>query len=202
MRRKIVSVTPKTFANSGFECCTCTRWEGIPKSGNVQQMQQLKAENMRRIIKKWGVCGKLVYVDNEAVAFAQYGPAEFWQGINNFSACHVSEDAIFLACLYVLPYAQGRGLGKVLLQSIEASLIKKRVKAIEVLTTRDDHHPPGPIEFYLQNGFRIEREDPRFPLLRLELKSLASWHANIQFALDGLKIPVKSRASAPASPAI
>ncbi|MDI6715603.1 MAG: GNAT family N-acetyltransferase [Actinomycetota bacterium] len=195
MRRRIIPVTPKTLERSGLKCWSCTHWE-TADSVAAGQGQNIKAKQLRRIIKASGECGKLVCVGDKVLAYSQYGPAEFWQGTKRFSSGPVSSDAILLTCLYVLPYAQGNGLGRVLLQSIEASLVKRRVRAIEVFATRRDEHPPGPIEFYLQNGFYILRDDPQFPLLRLELKTLVGWQINIQFALDGLKIPARVRSGA------
>jgi ribosomal protein S18 acetylase RimI-like enzyme len=140
----------------------------------------------------------MIYVENEALAYAQYAPAKFWPGAQRFST-PVSDDAYLLTCLYVLPYARGRGLGRVLLQSVEASLVKRKVKAIEAFASRSAEHALGPIEFYLQNGFYIVRDNPQFPLMRLELKALVGWQINLQFTLDGLKIPAQRRAGASAS---
>ncbi len=198
MRRKIVPATPKSLARTGLTCRECTRWESTSDKGDVRST---KAQSMSRIIKEWGECGKIVYLDKEAVAFAQYGPAKYWPGLKRFPSGPISEDAVFLACLCVLPYAQGRGLGRVLLQSIEANMVKRKIKAIETFATRGTAHPPGPIEFYLQNGFYILRNDPHYPLLRLELKTLVGWQINIQFALDRIKIPARG-ASAPTSTSI
>ena len=176
----------------------CVDWEGVLEKGDARQRQCAKEEHMRRAIKSWGECGKIVYIDNKALAFAQYAPPEFWHGVRRYPSGPVSDDAVLLSCLYVAPQARGRGLGRVLLQSIEAGLVKRRVKAIEVFATTDNQHPPGPIGFYLQNGFYIIRDDPHFPLLRLELKALVGWQINIQFALDGLRFPAR-RVGAPAS---
>ncbi|MHB8840472.1 MAG: GNAT family N-acetyltransferase [Candidatus Aquicultor sp.] len=198
MRRKIVPVTPKTLLRSGLECSSCTRWEGLPAETDPGRAHEAKSDRMRRLIRECGACGKMIYVDNEALAYAQYGPARFFPGAQRFST-PVSDDAYLLTCLYVRSYARGRGLGRVLLQSVEASLIKRKVKAVEAFATRDEKHALGPIEFYLQNGFYIVRDDPQFPLMRLELKALVGWQINIQFALDGLKIPAHRRTGAPVS---
>lgn len=198
MRRKIVPVTTKSLARSGLECVTCARWERS-SDVNPADAQRIKEERLRRIIKVWGECGKIVFVDGVALAYAQYGPAKFLPGAQRFTAGPVSDDAIFLACLNVVPEARGKGLGRVLLQSIEANLVKRRVKALETYAARGHAYPPGPIEFYLQNGFHIVRDDPYFPLMRLELKALVGWQINVQFALDGLKIPAARQAPAPST---
>lgn len=199
MRRKIVSATPKMLVQSGLKCGMCTDWEGISGQSD-ERSQRAKARCMRRTMKSWGECAKLVYVDNKALAYAQYAPAEFWPGAGCFVSGPVSDDAVLLACLYVLPQGRGGGLGKMLLQSVEAGLVKRKVRAIEVFAAKSDTYPPGPIDFYLKNGFFIFRDDPHFPLLRLELKALVGWQVNIQFTFDGLRIPTRGRTTAPALP--
>jgi GNAT superfamily N-acetyltransferase len=197
MRRKVVSVTPKTLQQSGLKCAACLKWEGLSLSDD-EQIRSKKTELARQAIKTWGEFGKIAYVGNQALAYAQFAPPEFWPGAGRFSANQVSDDAILLTCLNVEPLARGRGLGRVLLQSVEASLVKRRVKAIVTFTTRGEGNPPGPIEFYLQNGFYILKDDPKIPLLRLELKTLVGWQINIQFALDKIKIPTRAIVAPPA----
>jgi len=199
MRRKIVPATPKSIERSGLKCWPCTRFECITEDNDPVKRGRVKTESMRRMIREWGECGKIVYVGNEALAYAQYGPAGFWMGADRFLPSKISKDAIYLTCLYVVPYARGKGLGRVLLQSIEAGLVKRKVRAIETFATRSDDRPPGSVEFFLQNGFYILRDDPEHPLLRLDLKVLVGWQINIQFALDRLKIPSGRPASAPMS---
>lgn len=201
MRRKIISATPQRLLESGLPCASCVRWEESLTGGNLKadetQRIEAKTQHLRHIIDEWGEFGKLIFVEHEAVAYAQYGPAQLYPASSNMPVGPVSDDAVLLACLYVMPFAQGRGLGRVLLQSIEAGLVRRKMKAIEVFATRDSNYPPGPIEFYLQNGFYIIREHPTTPLLRLELKALVGWHINVQFALDRLKIPAAARIGVP-----
>jgi GNAT superfamily N-acetyltransferase len=197
MRRKVIAVTAKTLEQSGLECASCLRWEGIQCANNTEK-QTVKAEYMRKIIKEQKEFGKIVCVGGQTLAYSQYAPAEYWPGIIGLKAGAVSDDAVLITCLTVQPLARGRGLGRVLLQAIESGLVKRRVKAIEVFVTRGGDYPPGPIEFYLQNGFYILRDDPKYPLLRLELKTLVGWQINTQFALDRLRIPQRAVVAPPA----
>jgi hypothetical protein len=49
-------------------------------------------------------------------------------------------------------------------------LRKRGVKAVETFARKNNpNNPSGPVEFYLKNGFRVLRDDPEFPLMRLEL---------------------------------
>jgi len=64
----------------------------------------------------------------------------------------------------------GRGLGSLLLQSIIKDLKARELKALETFARKNNpSNPSGPMKFYLKNGFRVFRDDPEFPLMRLEL---------------------------------
>ncbi len=57
-----------------------------------------------------------------------------------------------------------------MLRAILEELRGRRVAAVETFARKGSaENPSGPVEFYLKHGFRILREDPEFPLLRLEL---------------------------------
>jgi hypothetical protein len=43
-------------------------------------------------------------------------------------------------------------------------------EAVETFARKNNpNNPSGPVEFYLKNGFRVLRDDPEFPLMKLEL---------------------------------
>lgn len=69
---------------------------------------------------------------------------------------------------------RGLGLGNQLLQSIIDDLRGRGIKAVETFARKGRaENPSGPVEFYLRNGFRIYKDDPQFPLIRLELKGIS-----------------------------
>jgi hypothetical protein len=44
------------------------------------------------------------------------------------------------------------------------------IRAVETFARKgQEDNPSGPVEFYLRNGFRVFRDDPEYPLMRLEL---------------------------------
>ncbi len=91
-------------------------------------------------------------------------------------------DSIFLGCIYVMPEYRNLGVGKKLLMSIEKDLIKDKIGSIESIGKRlnDDmdleeyiNSPIIPVKFLIKNGFYIKKNDNLFPLLRLDLNSIA-----------------------------
>jgi GNAT superfamily N-acetyltransferase len=62
------------------------------------------------------------------------------------------------------------GLGSMLLKSIITDLRKRGIKSVETFVRRGHpNNPSGPLEFYLKNGFKIYKNDPEFPVVRLDL---------------------------------
>jgi len=88
-----------------------------------------------------------------------------------YSSGPPSGDAVLIPCFFIAQKKyRERGLGKQLLQSIIEDLRKRGFKAVETFARKNNpNNPSGPVEFYLKNGFRVLRDDPEFPLMRLEL---------------------------------
>ena len=81
-----------------------------------------------------------------------------------------------------MPESRNLGVGKKLLMSIEKDLIKDKIGSIESIGKRlnDDmdieeyiNSPIIPVKFLIKNGFYIKKNDNLFPLLRLDLNSIA-----------------------------
>ncbi|MBC7220700.1 GNAT family N-acetyltransferase [Candidatus Bipolaricaulota bacterium] len=126
---------------------------------------------VRRGRREFGDCGRLLYAEGLAVGYAQYGPPSFFPTAGSYPAGPVSDDAVFLACLFVPSRAhRGRGWGSVLLQDVLRELRRRGVSAVETFArVGNAENPSGPVGFYLRHGFEVLRDDPEFPLLRLNL---------------------------------
>jgi GNAT superfamily N-acetyltransferase len=104
-----------------------------------------------------------------------------------------------LACLYVEEGDRGKGLASRLLQAVEKDCLKRGVAALESLAGRDAGLAPCvPVEFYLENGFYILRDDRRHPLVRLDMKSLADWREVAGHAINSITAKKAAPAKAPA----
>ncbi len=112
----------------------------------------------------------------------------------------MSSDAVLLSCLYVTERARHHGVAKTLLQSVEKALYVREVKAIEAFG-RDPKDTEmtalGPIDFYLKNGFYVKRNHPRYPLMRLDLKTTLPWQLNLEAVLQSLVVPLRQRTPVP-----
>jgi N-acetylglutamate synthase-like GNAT family acetyltransferase len=109
---------------------------------------------------------------------------------------------VLLACLHVNEETRSAGLGKVLLHAALRDLAQRGERVLEAygahdLGDRRELPMPG-VDFLLKQGFTVARPDARFPLLRLELKSLAAWTENVEAVLESLHLPRRVGGTVPA----
>lgn len=159
-----------------FSCKYCIWWEFPeecidPTKEKKEDMFKRKLKWLKNVKRKFGDCGKILYVDGKGVGFAEYAPSEFLPHSKDYDSGPPSEDAVLISCLFI-PRKEYRkmGLGTMLLKSIITDLRKTGVKSIETFARRSNpNSPSGPLEFYLKNSFKIYRDATEFPLVRLDL---------------------------------
>ncbi len=187
MARRITAFGPGNVDDISGDCRACLQW-------NVKTR-----DNVERLLREWGRCGFISYEDKRPSGFILFGPAKYFPRSGLYPAGPVSRDAIFLACLYVEPKLRGRGIGKRLITAVEREFTEREFKALEALAGRDsDKTPAIPLEFLLERGFYILRDDRRHPLVRLDIKSLAAWSDKAAEALAKLPLKRPIRAKTPA----
>ncbi|MBC7098366.1 GNAT family N-acetyltransferase [Candidatus Bipolaricaulota bacterium] len=182
MSVRIVELTEENLAQAPeweshpYSCKYCLYWEhpelcGDPETEVREEMLAKKRTWLRRVREEWGGCGKLLVVDGKAVGYAQYAPARFLPKAADYPAGPVSGDAVLMSCLFIpAKEHRGRGLGSTLLSAILGELRERDIAAAETFARRGSpENPSGPAELYLRHGFHVLRDDPEFPLLRLEL---------------------------------
>lgn len=204
IERKIAPLSRATFNDLPQECRRCIYWvspEKLPPKCGAAADPEAKEAWLTSTVETWGECGNILYVDSEVVAHALYGPATSFPQTVHFAAGPISADAVFLACILVREDVRQHGVAKTLLQSIEKTLYARNAKAVEAIARTsgiEELTALGPLEFYLQNGFYIKRDHPRYPLVRLDLRTALPWQIDLEAMLQSLKIPLRAaRAPAP-----
>lgn len=134
-----------------------------------------------------GSAGKVVYVDGTPVGYALLGAAEDFQRAAFFPA-RVSKDALFLAVAHIIPEWQGRGHGRALIQAVLKAAKERNKRAIECFADRQWAGPDCllPAQFCERVGFRVKREHVRFPLMRIDVRSLAKVRDSAAAAVEEL----------------
>lgn len=199
MARRFTPLTPERIGELPSACPGCVFWESAerlePRCG-IRCDPEMLAGWMEYVAAQWGECGRVALEDGTVLGFIKYAPAVFFPQARNFAAGPPSEGAILLSCLHITEDARRRGLGKVLLQAALRDLVSRGERVVEAYAAAvrpDDfvHSAVVGKEFLERQGFTVRRPHPVYPLMRLDLRSLASWTENLEAVLDSLRIPVR-----------
>lgn len=184
---------PLTLDNLGDllkPCRSCVFWELEPVA--AQQARDVGDPGLEKeawisaTLLSWGPCGTIVYHGEAPAGYALYAPPTFLPRSAMFPTSPISADALQLVTARVTPAERGRGLGRALVQSVARDTIRRGTRALEAFG--DARPEPGgcllPADFLLAVGFKPVRPHPRWPRLRLDLRSTVTLGAEVEAALD------------------
>jgi len=151
------------------ECLTSVYWE-IDEGAEDLDPFFHKEEWFSSTLLEWGRCGMLSMDDRDAVGFAQYAPASLFPRLSSFPVARTSSDAAYLAYCYVVEGRREKGNGIDLVRSVGRDVVERGYLGLEAVGDRDwDGGWVLPEGFLSRCGFRVLREHPRFPLMRMDL---------------------------------
>jgi hypothetical protein len=190
--RRLVNITLDNLGDLPRRCRSCVFGELDPVSSDRAVHDGdpgLEKEAwVSSTLLEWGSCGKLVQVDGLTAGYVIYSPPVYVPRSIAFPTSPVSGDAVLLTTAHVLPEFSGGGLGRMLLQGVAKDLTRRGIRAIEAFgdTKWDGPGCVVPAEYLLAVGFKTVRPHHRYPRLRLDLKSAASWREDVEVALERL----------------
>ncbi len=207
--RRIDRLTLDNLDDLPSACRSCAFWELDPvrreRAAAAGETACEKESWVSRVLLEWGSCGRIVYVDDEPAGYAIYAPAHFVPGADAFPTSPVSDDAVLLSAMRIRPEFTGGGLGRVLVQSVVKDVLDRGgIRAIEAFGDRGPGvmgGQPGcvvPADFWLRVGFKTHRSHPRYPRLRMDMRSVLTWREEVEAALEKLLGVVRPRPVAPA----
>ena len=215
MTRRTERLTLDKLDDLPAPCRSCTFWELDPvrrhRADAAGDGACEKQAWVSSVLLEWGSCGRVAYVDGEPAGYALYAPATYVPGADAFPTAPVSEDAVLLATVRVLPAYAGGGLGRILMQTVVKDLVKRGgIRALEAI---GDTRAPGrgapeaggcvmPADYLLGVGFRTHRPHTRYPRMRLELKSAVTWRDEVEGALERLLGAVRPSRAPVAGPTV
>jgi ribosomal protein S18 acetylase RimI-like enzyme len=191
--RRVIGVTLDNLDDLPKHSRTCVYWELAPHLKD--QAEEFGTTDLEKeawvssVLLEWGSCGRIVYSDKLPVGFVLYAPPTAVPRASAFPTSPPSPDAVLLTGFHVLPEFRGGGLGRMLVQAVAKDLTKRGVKAIEAFgDTKSDEEKSCvvPADFLLSVGFKTVRQHPRWPRLRLELRSALGWKEDVEAALERL----------------
>lgn len=172
MSRHVVDVSLENLCQVPLEALSAVFWELDVEHPPVDAEFE-KEEWFSAVLLDWGSCGKMALEDDlGAVSFAEYAPASFFPRLGRFRCGRVSADAAYLSYCYVIDRRRGFGLGTELVRAVAHDLADRGVQAVEAIGDRawtEGWVLPAP--FLSANGFQVVRDDPRYPLMRLDLRT-------------------------------
>jgi len=171
---KIEKIAKHNFKDIPSPCKYCLYWQTsgpFDEKMLKPEMEREKQEWFKKAIREFGNCAFIAYSSGVPIGFIQYAPANFFPWIKEYACGPPSEDAVFLACLYIAnKEARGKGLGTTMLKELLAELRKRKFKAVEAFAgKKSENNPSGPLRLYLKHNFKIKKDNNDFPLVRSEL---------------------------------
>ena len=204
MSRRVVGVTLDNLDHLPRTCRRCVFWELAPhireQAEEFGETEFEKEAWVSNVLLDWGSCGRVLYIDNGPAGYALYAPPAVVPRAAAFPSGPISADAVLLTALRVVGDFEHGGLGRVLVQNVAKDLTRRGVRAIEAFG--DLHEDAGgcviPAGFLQQVGFKTVQQHPKWPRLRLELRTAISWKEDVEAALERLLGTVSVRTAEPA----
>jgi GNAT superfamily N-acetyltransferase len=205
MARKLRPLNLPDLAELPMSCETCAFWESARplerRCGAACDKEALRAWYVR-VTGEWGECGRVVTEDDAVLGFVKYAPATYFPQAFTFSSAPDDSRVPLIACIHVEPEARRHGVGKVLLQAALRDLALRGERTVQAFgyNGSEDGAQDSPTietEFLTKQGFSVVKADPLYPLLQLELRSLAMLTENLETVLETLRLPLRSPRQAP-----
>jgi GNAT superfamily N-acetyltransferase len=190
--RRIVSVTLDNLDDLPVKCRGCVFWELDP----VARDRALKAGDtgfekeawISATLLEWGSCGKIAYVDGVPAGYVLFAPPASVPRAVAYPTAPVSADAVLLMTGRIVDDFSGQGIGRQLIQTLAKDTLRRGYRAVEVFADADGE--PGqcvlPADMLTAVGFKTVRAHHRWPRLRLELRTAATWREEVEVAIDRL----------------
>lgn len=174
-------------------CRSCVFWELAPQLGDQAARfgsPELEKEAwVSEVLLEWGSCGRVVSMRGASAGYVMYAPPSAVPRAAELPSGPVSADAVLLTTMQVMPEFSGEGIGRMLAQAVAKDLTRRGVKAVEVFGDARPGVEPScmvPADFLRSVGFKTVRPHPRWPRLRMELRSAMTWKEDVEAALEQL----------------
>ena len=171
------------------------------RCGSTCDMGALRAW-YERVTGEWGECGKVALDDDDAVVgFIKYAPSHYFPQAATFPSHPSTSDTPLITCLHIRDDAREQGLGRVLVHAALKDLKSRGERSVQSFACAPHADlavmPMIGMKYLLNQGFTVVRPDTAFPLMQLDLRSLAMLAENLESVLDSLRLPRRTPARVP-----
>jgi GNAT superfamily N-acetyltransferase len=206
--RRLANLTLDNLGDLPSRCRGCVFWELDPvaaeRACEAGDAALEKEAWLSATLLEWGSCGHVAYVDGAPAGYVLYAPPAYVPRAVAFPTSPASPDAVLLMTARLLPEFTGGGLGRMLVQAVARDVARRGIRAIEAFGRIGDAEQNAsapaacmlPADYLLAVGFKTVRQHPRVPRLRLDIRTTATWRADMEGALERLLTSVQTPAVA------
>ncbi len=196
MARRLRALTVDGFGQLGPSCADCSYWESgerLEVKCGAQCEGDLLRARISEVNREWGEYGRMAVEEDTVLGFIKYAPARYLPQSRWIPSGPVGPDAPLIACLHVRDEVRCRGLDRVLLHAAIRDVHGRGERSLfaygRAMGSQVDSPMPD-LGFLLEQGFVIDRPHSAYPLLKIEIRSLAAWTENLENALESLLVPL------------
>ena len=176
VKRMTPELTPDFFAlhsSEPFGWCYCVAWE-IPTWDNWGNRTADKNKMLRQMLfDRKHLEGYLLFLDQKPIGWCQCGPRDRWVKLVKQYSLEPDPEMYALTCFCLAPHYRKLGLTHLFISQILADLRSRQVKRVQTFPRQGEHPDEdvwtGPEKVFVKAGFTLEKEDPVWPVYRIEL---------------------------------
>ena len=178
--RELRPLTPDVVGDLVGACAPCTFWQTVPRNGHSGPSDPLEllAEWVETVTADWGPPGRIAYVDGTPAGHVVLAPARHVARLAAFPTSPQDPSTLMLVTAVTRPECAGRGLRKALVQSAAKDALRHRTRSLEAVAARplavSRHTCVLDVAFLEKVGFRVERDHPAYPRLRIDLRTVVT----------------------------
>ncbi len=178
--REFRPLTPDRVGDLVGTCAPCTFWQTVPSNGHSDPREPLEllAEWVATVTSDWGPPGRIAYVDRVPAGHVILAPARHVDRLAAFPTSPSDPSTLMLVTAVTSREHPGRGLRKALVQSAAKDALRHRTRSLEAVAGRPlavaRHACVFDVAFLEKVGFRIERDHPAYPRLRMDLRTVVT----------------------------
>lgn len=175
--RELRPLTPDRAGDLVGTCAPCTFWQTVPLNGGGDPADPLErlADWIAAVTADWAPPGRIAYVDGRPVGHVVVAPARHVPRLAAFPTSPSDPSTLVLVTATTSPSYAGKGLRKALVQSAAKDALRLRIRSLEAVAARplavSRHACVLDVAFLEKVGFRVERDHPAYPRLRLDLRT-------------------------------
>ncbi|MCI0532330.1 MAG: GNAT family N-acetyltransferase [candidate division Zixibacteria bacterium] len=156
-----------------FNWCCCVAWEVPGWEGWAKRTAEDNRNLRKQLFDQGRLEGYLLYLEGKPVGWCQCGPRDNWHKLVDQYHLKPDPEVYALTCFCLLPRYRKLGLTHRFLAEILKDLQTHKVKAVQAFPRKGTHPDEevwtGPEGIFTWAGFILEKDDPIWPVLKLEL---------------------------------